>query len=1356
MARPESIAVAGYFATPPRLVPIIARLVAVAPKPVRAPNVYGSDHPTSFVDPCAGDGAAVIALAQAMAPSVERRFADACLYAIEMEATRAKSLEDNAHESIGYGTSHCVHSDAFQVSFAGPGASVLFLNPPYDTDRVYGRLEHRFLSRFTNALRSGGALLFLVPFYALKASADLLATEYDRVDCFRFPLPEWDSFRQVVLVARRGPKLMAPLASIRDRVLGWAEDAESIPVLTESPEALWTLGRDEEYTPLPEWTPRPVDAAALMAECVPWSFTDRSGQSQPIQGVLPIANGDLLARFYPTAMPPRPAHIAAGIAAGVFNGARVVPTDPKSKLPPLLVKGVFTKEYRTIDEKTNKDGETTGLIQIQQPKLVVTALDMDARKYYTLKSDAATSSATTVADMTTGDLLRHYSRSLLDTLLAHCPVQHDPTNPDHLLRLPLTIKGDFAALDNWDNEQTIPRELFHAQAHCVMGAVRLLGGLHVKPRARKGKAAIVLGEIGSGKSSVALATAHSINAKRLLIVCPPHLLQSWQDQAAAVTPWAPVSILSDVTDVERFAADKTDGLSIAVLSREAAKLGHAVEAVTKSCPKCGSALPKGDLAKRRSRCEATSFRPKNDAARWLAEYAVVVAPGFPDDSRVQTVIQSRFLRERLDGLEFVKPETIRSNPRVVDLAWRLASIAGSAAVDGHGEGLTGLYAVLDAIGDDKLTLAIARYLYIGSLPDTYHHGHGASLRTTAVKLLLLTAKSAVRRTLVAELREATLDAVSYGTSLWQDYDGSTDSDNASYNLQDRRDQGHRGVNGFVSAIGPIAQLAKWTQTPVCGEHLYQSVPEPRRTPLASYIAKRHPDLFDMLVLDEAHEFASENSAQSLAAHRLTALGIPTLLLTGSVMNGYAESLFANLWAISPAFRAEFQRDERSKFVDRYGYKKRLVEQRDKETGKPVEYGAMTDRVEEHGRDIGQAPGVLPLLILRHLLPISVTLHKADLALDLPKCTEIVERIAPSDAQLAGHIPMLQLLLKAIKRDRFEPELSGKLFGQLSEAPSQLDRATADVGNCDSGAFEVRYPESVGGELVARCEPLPESTILPKEEWMLARIESELAEGRNVMVFSWHVELLPRLARLIEARIGEKVVVLDSKVTTAKREAWINKEVVAKNRRVMLTNPVMVRTGLNPLVHFATEIFMENPACDPVTYRQAVGRVDRIGQKKETRILFPIYETETHVGMHGLLLTKVAVSMSTDGLDAEGALAAAGASEISHLAGISVGKHLYDLLSERADANPIRSVPVRKVAAKVRRAASLVAKAPAAAPVPASAPAPVVRVLPVPPPLPVEYELEPWEIALRNIRSAVDTYTREPWEIAVDAIRKATQ
>ena len=386
-----------------------------------------------------------------------------------------------------------------------------------------------------------------------------------------------------------------------------------------------------------------------------------------------------------------------------------------------------------------------------------------------------------------------------------------------------------------------------------------------------------------------------------------------------------------------------------------------------------------------------------------------------------------------------------------------------------------------------------------------------------------------------------------------------------------------------------------------------------------------------------------------------------MLLTGTIMNGYAESLYTNLWYLSPAFRQEFSRDERQKFIDRYGYRKRIVEDRDDE-GKVIAFGTVTDRVERRERVIGNAPGVLPLLLLKHLLPLSVTLHKADLAVDIPPCAEMVEGIEPEDKLLAEYNALQKALIEQLREDKYDEEKSGALLGALAQLPAYFDLATKDTGNQEDGSYEIRYPESLGGGLVVRAESFPASAILPKERWMLNTIESELKEDRNVLVFGWHTVLLPRLARLIEENLGITAPILNpDKVGTRKRQKWIDKEVVARKRRVLITNPVCVQTGLNNLVYFASSIWMQNPTCNPVIKRQADGRIDRIGQMSNTRIHFPIYAGTTQQYLHSLLMHKVAVSMSTDGLDAEAALQAAGVVENDGFTAFSVGRQLYEMI-----------------------------------------------------------------------------------------------
>lgn len=1279
MARLFSQSVGGFYQTPPRLVGPIARLIR------RDPTV-----PCAVLDPCAGEGAALEAFARVLVPEVPEKLTNRSflLYAIEMEAGRAKKCEERGSQ-YPYRSFETLHSDAFRVSLEATstycGVSALYLNPPYDIDKEHFRTEEKFLRRFGSALMPNGILVFIVPGYTLKWSADTIARQYDHVTCFRFPEPEWNDYKQVVLYARRREFLSeTPDPELAEKIQSWAANPAILPVLdgTESP--LYEIPRPPTHTThswkssgaeqepddigFSTFTARPVDTITLSEQFRPWSFSNKVGETEVLPGILPDTPLDeLLSRHYPCAMPPKAPHIAAGIASGVFNGEKVVPDDPNSGAPPLLVKGVFHREYVDGEEKTNSDGDVTGMIQVQHPRLVVSVFDLITRQYHTIKPVVETTGTTDPSEMTTGDLLTLYGKSLLKILLDHCPVMHDPSLSEH--QIPLA---------------PMARPLYPAQAQATMAAIKLLGGLGVPMRKRRGKNATILGEIGVGKTSVAIATMATLGVKRGLVWCPPHLLESWKEQFSIVYPEATLMVLEDVKDVERFANAKHPGMLVGILSRETAKLGHGVEGVSKSCPKCGGPVPNEDLAKKRSVCTNTHIRPGNAAAHILTELSLACLATHPDNGVIHHVLHTPHLRRTLKSFRFRKealPEnkqrhleaSVIGSPKVDALAWKMLGEIGEH--EGYNNAYKAAFKYLLAVCSPQTVADILVSLSVGASLDPSEYGEGSYLRTMTRELLFLLPPGSDLQIQTAENLKA-LDTSKYRN--WDDVQlkikrlsaGESHSSDHTYYEYGVTTDGLPTMKGLVvrspemlkEALKTLHAASSFHRSMPCGERLYQAIPEPRRIPLATYITRRFPDSFEFLVIDEGHEGGNLESAQGRAAHRLIGIGHPTLLLSGSIMNGYAASLFANWWFMFPKFREEFGLDDIQRFIDRFGYRKILAQDVDRETGKVVEYGSQSDRVERTTKDIGMSPGVLPLFILTHLLPNAVTLQKSDLQLSLPPLREIPVPVTPTKELLDRHRKLLDVLKNQIQEDRRNPDLSGKLWGQMAEAPSHPDRATADVGNGENGSYEARYPHSVGNNLVVRIEPFPADTILPKEAKMLETLASELQEGRNVMVFGWHRELLPRLARLIESRFGIKVPILDpTKVSPAKRQEWINKNVILKRARVMVTNPVAIQTGLNNLVHFATEWWHENPACNPITLRQGIGRVDRIGQKLETRVYFAYYEGTAQPHTYSLLMHKVAVSASTDGHNPESALQAAGVGDSSTVTSFSVGRYLYKIL-----------------------------------------------------------------------------------------------
>ena len=355
---------AGYFPTPAHLLPSFASLMTFSLPESRSPHV--------LVDPCAGDGAAIIGLRNLWfgeeRSSPRHNVHDAHLFLVELEKERFQAAEARLTHVSSYGGrwDTVLEADAFHVDIKpSDGASLLFLNPPYDTDAVEGRLEHRFLKRWTGCLMPGaGLLMFVVPHYALRASATFLACQFTDLRAWRFPDEDFAAFRQCVLVARRRTAALPENDLDRKRIERWSEAPEILPVLEELGAPAYGVRGEHPGLTLETI---PLDVQGLVDGFRPWANSPMFGTHRSV--------GELIGARYEVAMPPRPAHIALALSAGMLNGKRLAPNRPG--LPPLLVKGSFRRDFRVVEEKFDKDGLRTGSVQVQRPKLTLHALRLD-------------------------------------------------------------------------------------------------------------------------------------------------------------------------------------------------------------------------------------------------------------------------------------------------------------------------------------------------------------------------------------------------------------------------------------------------------------------------------------------------------------------------------------------------------------------------------------------------------------------------------------------------------------------------------------------------------------------------------------------------------------------------------------------------------------------------------------------------------------------------------------------------------------------------------------------------------------------------------------------------------------------
>ena len=141
------------------------------------------------IDPCAGDGAALVEIT---------RHTGAHLAAVELDADRAAT---SAQKGIA-----TVHGSAFECRVAAETCSLLYLNPPYDSElgpHSNQRMEFVFLEHCFRWALTEGVLVFVIPFTVLGACARLLASQFERISVFRLEHPECARFKQIVVFGTR-------------------------------------------------------------------------------------------------------------------------------------------------------------------------------------------------------------------------------------------------------------------------------------------------------------------------------------------------------------------------------------------------------------------------------------------------------------------------------------------------------------------------------------------------------------------------------------------------------------------------------------------------------------------------------------------------------------------------------------------------------------------------------------------------------------------------------------------------------------------------------------------------------------------------------------------------------------------------------------------------------------------------------------------------------------------------------------------------------------------------------------------------------------------------------------------------
>ncbi|MCZ7673806.1 MAG: DUF6094 domain-containing protein [Chloroflexi bacterium] len=497
---------ASYFPLPPSATDLILTHIT-------------APHGGRILDPCAGEGTALVTFAEKL--NLEP-------FGVELHEGRAEAAREVVNQLVvsqamaDEHTTRILHDSYLNLITSRGGYNLHFTNPPYQHDEEDGRLEYQWLVHTRPWLQPGGLLVWVVPQHMLrfrKATRYILSW-YDQVQIYRFPDETYDQFKQIVLFGIHRPKAVTPDGEMVEKLAQQAVGREMLPPLTAVPEHVYTLPPLTVKRGAFKFRSQFVDPADALTEArqlgastkTAWQeHLDPDSAHVPLRPLTPLKIG----------------HMNSVIAAGHLNNQVLIEDEER-----LLIKGRNYKVTRAEEfEEPLPDGRTR-----------VTHLETES-----VVTDITTIDTTGQVTSYKGIELEQFLQKWITHLTGIVAQDYPPVYQ-------FDMNGYGRLLNSLSKQRPIPgmngkSGLLPAQKHAAAAALT---------RLETERDVIIVGEMGTGKTSLAAAIAAGRNARRTIVLCPPHLVDKWQREFKAVWPGVRTMHLQTISDVDQFFTDQPD------------------------------------------------------------------------------------------------------------------------------------------------------------------------------------------------------------------------------------------------------------------------------------------------------------------------------------------------------------------------------------------------------------------------------------------------------------------------------------------------------------------------------------------------------------------------------------------------------------------------------------------------------------------------------------------------------------------------------------------------------------------------------------------------------------------------------
>ncbi len=392
----------------------------------------------------------------------------------------------------------------------------------------------------------------------------------------------------------------------------------------------------------------------------------------------------------------------------------------------------------------------------------------------------------------------------------------------------------------------------------------------------------------------------------------------------------------------------------------------------------------------------------------------------------------------------------------------------------------------------------------------------------------------------------------------------------------------------------------------------------RRFAPIDFIGRYMPDFFDYAIADEVHELKGD-TAQGNALGTLAACAQSTVVLTGTLLGGYADEVFNILYRLEPGkmVKEGFEYGEAGvrAFTETYGLLEKVT------VIEPADNACSEARVTKR---IRRRPGASPLLFGRFLMSLGAFISLEDISAALPPYREEVLSVE-MDAPLKQAYKKLEEDVKtALKEHRGNQSVMSVALNALLLYPDR----PFHLGNLYGWEFD---PETQRRErfLIAETQDLREDFAYAKECRLVQEVKAELAHGRRCQIYAVYTQKRDVTRRLehILANEGIRVEVLTTEVPPESREGWYERQLRAGVQAV-ICHPKLVQTGLD-LIEFPTILFYQS-GYSIYVLRQASRRSWRIGQRLPVKVKFLHYAETMQETCLRLMGRKLLVSLAIEG------------------------------------------------------------------------------------------------------------------------------